>query len=285
MEVEELLALLTRIEAFRDQMMARFTAGLDAATQELYEELTTFAESLSFGTTETPLTDAEKIRNRQQVQTFRAGIVSRMEAGKYGTIVTGLITDLRQSLGMFDGYFGRVALNFQPAKALYREVFAQGVDRTILQLTGAGMQAEFTGPVINLLDQYVSGGQPLAKLRRNLREAVVEKGLTTRTVKQLASDAVEFATADYVQTISRDVGLKHYLYQGTLIATSRKFCTDRVGKAYTEKEVYEWLTQEWQGKISGTDRQTIFIFRGGYNCRHQLLPISKAMYEYLKSQS
>ena len=61
---------------------------------------------------------------------------------------------------------------------------------------------------------------------------------------------------------SKDIGLKHFLYVGDIIKTTRPFCKSRAGKTYTEDQINSW-DYSWIGK-SGPAMTN----RGGYNCRH-----------------
>lgn len=282
--MEDLLALLAEIEAFRDAFFTRIEKDFEVASRDMYAEVIAFAATLNYATPGSPLTDDQKIANRQAIQAFRSVLVYRVTAGRYGVTVQGIVESLDATIQKFEGYFGKVSVSFRPDTALYRQIVDSGRERVVQQLVGSGVDSGYTGPVVNLLDRYVAGGQSLAQITKNLKDEIVTVGRSTRWATQIANDAVEFTTADYIQTVSGDIGLEHYLYQGTLITTSRQFCQHRAGKAYTKKEVESWPELNWSGKIPGTDKKTIFIFRGGYRCRHQLLPISKEMYDYINSE-
>lgn len=71
---------------------------------------------------------------------------------------------------------------------------------------------------------------------------------------------------------SDELGITHYLYSGGLIETSREFCRERDGLIFTRDEVNNW--DNGQGLPAD-------IYLGGYNCRHELLPIDKQTAERL----
>lgn len=64
---------------------------------------------------------------------------------------------------------------------------------------------------------------------------------------------------------ARDVGIKRFVYVGGLIKTSRDFCIERDGKIFTQTEINAWPDQH------GLPAN---IYLGGYNCRHELVPVS-----------
>lgn len=94
-------------------------------------------------------------------------------------------------------------------------------------------------------------------------------------------------TATYVDTglsivgrkrmgeVAEDLGLTNFKYIGGVIKTTRDFCDERNGNIYTKEEVESWADEEWDGKIDDTDSENIFDYCGGWNCRHQLVPVLK----------
>jgi hypothetical protein len=115
-------------------------------------------------------------------------------------------------------------------------------------------------------------------LRRFIEGTPERKAYLDRYIKQTTNDAVMVFNREYLQTISEDLGLKHYLYQGTIIGDTRQFCQSRAGRFYKKEEVEKWASQSWDGKMAGTNSTTIFSYAGGYNCRHKLWPISEEQY-------
>lgn len=111
-------------------------------------------------------------------------------------------------------------------------------------------------------------------------------GVLERYVKQVNSDTVSQYTANYTQVINQDEGLEFYVYLGNHTAGTRCFCDERYGKYFHKKEVQAWgngsvmeglaggmnCGYPWPGMIKGTSASTIFTYRGGWNCQHQLVP-------------
>jgi hypothetical protein len=117
-------------------------------------------------------------------------------------------------------------------------------------------------------------------LRKFIEGTDTEKAFLNRYIKQVTNDSVMTFNAEYIQTIAEDLDVEYYLYQGTLIEDSRPFCVSRAGRYFTTEQVRDWGDLgKWDGKNTNTNRTTIFIYRGGYNCRHQLWPVAKEQYE------
>ena len=109
----------------------------------------------------------------------------------------------------------------------------------------------------------------MRQLRKQFQNVTVGGGMY-QTVSQEAHDSV--MDFDGVFTIHRakQAGLKRFKYSGTLIANSRDFCVQHVGRTYTEEEIRSiWSSQSWSGKRAGDP----FVVRGGERCRHFFIPV------------
>lgn len=100
-------------------------------------------------------------------------------------------------------------------------------------------------------------------------------GRLLRSTRLIVSDAFALNDAAVTESISENLGLEWYLYTGGLIDSTRPFCKARNGKYFHKTEVEKWANLKWQGKMPNTDKKTIFLTRGGYNCQHSLLPVSE----------
>ncbi len=78
----------------------------------------------------------------------------------------------------------------------------------------------------------------------------------------------------YQQAVTADLGLQYFLYSGGIMDTTRDFCEERSGNYYHKKEIEAWADLEWKGKKKGTTESSIFHFAGGWNCGHQIIPVS-----------
>ena len=67
------------------------------------------------------------------------------------------------------------------------------------------------------------------------------------------------------QQKAAELGLDHFIYLGPDDDITREFCQERVDRIFTQEEIDSW--------DNGTDLPAN-IYCGGYNCRHQLRPIS-----------
>lgn len=160
-----------------------------------------------------------------------------------------------------------------------------------LLLNDAVIEAQFVNPVKLVIEQGVTAGATFTETLNNLQLIITGNEKTDSKImqysKQVAYDSFAVTDAAYMQTVAESINAEWYLYQGGEVADSRAFCIERHGHYYHKKEVEAWgagkkttgletpdSTGHWQGEMKGTNAQTIFQTRGGYNCKHQLMPVS-----------
>jgi hypothetical protein len=93
-------------------------------------------------------------------------------------------------------------------------------------------------------------------------------------LRRYASTYVRDATSQYSRASSmamaREAGAEKWEYFGDTEKDTRDFCRSMLGRVMTEDEIREkWSSESWQGKSDGDP----FIVCGGYNCKHEWLPV------------
>jgi len=102
----------------------------------------------------------------------------------------------------------------------------------------------------------------------------VGKGLVENHLRTNAYDTFQQVDRTINNDMGLDLGLNYAVYSPGLMATSRQFCIDRVGKVFTRDEIRAWEKLEWQGK---NDNYNALTDVGGHNCTHLLNWISDKM--------
>lgn len=97
------------------------------------------------------------------------------------------------------------------------------------------------------------------KLGNNLR----------RYASTYVRDSAQQFSAQATIAMANEAGVEKFEYYGNSMKDTREHCRKHAGKVYTREEIYEIWGGDWKGKSDGDP----FIVRGGYNCRHQWLPI------------
>lgn len=148
-------------------------------------------------------------------------------------------------------------------------------------LTNDGLESQLKRPLKEILSQNVNTGASFADLLKQVREFIKGTpdldGKLLRYSKQISRDTLFNYSASMQESISQNAGLDWYVYLGGIMDDSRDFCIARHNRYYKKKHVEDWAKLNWQGKRAGTTSSTIFIYRGGYNCLHSLIPVSESV--------
>jgi hypothetical protein len=215
----------------------------------------------------------------------RAEVPALLASTDYGTLVGELLEKMDTSLETVGRYLARVYPDSGSEIIRMKGEIRQAALSVRAYLLGAGIEATYISPIEAAMQQHILARSTRAEFRRSLRELLVREGLSTRAVSTYASDALYQFSRSYTLNVSESVGARYYYYMGSRIKTTRAFCSSRLGRAYAKREVEGWADLKWAGRIPGTTAQSIFWYVGGYNCRHRLLPVSKAMYQYINSEA
>lgn len=106
-------------------------------------------------------------------------------------------------------------------------------------------------------------------------------GFLERYYRQYAYDTFNQVREMKNRQFAEGLNLKYFIYQGSVITTSRKFCRKRAGKVYTTEQA-----KKWKNDPDLIDKKTAatynpLIERGRYNCRHWIDYISEETAMYL----
>ncbi len=83
----------------------------------------------------------------------------------------------------------------------------------------------------------------------------------TKAQTETATTTAVFGYDRAVTTIkAEELGLKRFKYAGPNDSRNRKFCKERVGNIYTNKQASRWRNGQ---------KEPASIYLGGYNCRHR----------------
>jgi len=201
--------------------------------------------------------------NLKQAQAIHKKMLVEFQT-TYGVAVRDMVDDYDELSDFIEGSF----------KSLDKSISFSGYDQTMMDLLkqqsyddymqyGTAAQNRIATGMYNA----VIAGHSRAQLEQLIRGVLTgHKDVRGRPMetyaKQHTKDAVMNFYNEVHQKKAEDVGLKHFMYFGDIINTSRDFCRIRVGKYYTKKTINSWK-HAWTGK-----RGNAWDYRGGWNCRH-----------------
>lgn len=176
---------------------------------------------------------------------------------------------------------------------LMKSLAAQNVANN---LTGAGLSANVTGKISDMLLRAVTTGAKysdiVSEMHAYLLSTETSQGALSKYAKTYAVTALGQYTGQNNKLVTDDLGCEWFMYTGSTIETTREFCAHMTKKKYIhisefadilagkidghECAIYD-KTGLPHGLIEGTTPENFLVNVGGWNCRHQLVPIAKEM--------
>lgn len=281
--MEEELRLLEEADKLLEQLLEGFEKKIEQVFDEdLSDVVSDLVDEMEYPKTSGVVDVSRTARNLVIINRYRVLLAERLRSGIYGESVRDAFSSLDKIKKTLDEYFEKIG-GFE--KGVYEVIYRESILLAGESLLGAGIEANIVNPIVERIYQHNLQGLKKRELEKIITDYFDSNNIAKRYVKQLASDTLYQMTQHYQNTVSKGLNLKHYLYAGTNIKTTRSFCGVRTGKVFTEKEVKSWAAMDWSGKVAGTNEENIFVYRGGWNCRHTLRPISKKLYEYLEAKN
>lgn len=198
-----------------------------------------------------------------------------------------------------NAYWKEQEATFKP-RPILRELRKQAIKDTVSKLTESGIGVNVGERITEMLKASITTGGSYSKLTASLRDGLLnteQKGYLDRYAKQVTVDSINTYNAEYTRIVSSDLGYTFFKYDGTDIDTTRDFCnamTDqpyfhvselprilRVEGLYFTKDGVKTKvpvnpkTNLWYGAIPGTNAETFFVSRGGYQCQHAIRPVNE----------
>jgi hypothetical protein len=280
---EKQLELIKKIQELQMAIEKRMDDALPKVFAKLSDQVIDLASNLSLDAKDRAKSLKEMIKLKKDISDT---IVNN---SLYQAQVAEVVAGFDQLAKLSNDYISVILDDFKPKTELYKAILQSNIATTKDALLGAGIRDNFGTAIQEVLKDNISGIGTRSELNKTLRKFIegtdTEKAFLERYIKQTTNDSVMTFNAEYIQTIADDLDVEYYLYQGTIIADTRPFCEARSGRFFTKEEVQKWPNLKgWQGRMAGTNSTTIFIYRGGYNCRHQLWPVAKEQYETAKER-
>jgi len=292
---KEINNLLTTV----DKGLATFDEVIPEIQNRIYSKLVEFQRELdvSGGTLQNT---AKNIRLLGRLKSELQKII--LDDADYLEAVTqfGKLYEKVDTLNL--NYFKSLEKKFKPPE-IVSAVREQSVGILLEQLTEGGMDANIISPIREVINTYVTTGGSYAKLSEELgnyikgyqSNAGPVDGVLLKYTKQITTDAINQYSATVNDLMTKDLGWEWFRYQGSDRKTTRTFCKALKDKKYFHRselpniikgnftefqnlngKIYA-KTGLPQGMIDDTNTSNFMVYRGGYNCGHQVYPIPAAL--------
>lgn len=167
-------------------------------------------------------------------------------------------------------------------------------------LSQSALTASVVEPLNKMLLRAVTSGAKYADLidefHKQLESSDDSTSALAKYAKTYATTAMTQLAGENNRLFTDDLGAEWFQYVGSVIETSRQFCELLTEKEYIHKSEIKGIlngrieidgtvhecemnakTGLPKGLIEGTTEQNFQVNVGGWNCRHQLIPISELM--------
>lgn len=270
--------LSARVDATVGKFESYFGSQVESTQKALFEEVQTLLKGLE-------LNDDGTIIQNQANRKILAKADQAMErafrdSGYYASL-DGAATSINGLTAANSAYFKTMVDGFTANAQYIKNLQSQTINQLESLLANEGLEAAIKAPVRNILNQNINTGASYSDLLKQLRTFFVGdeelQGKLQRYSKQITTDALFNYSRAFQEAVAQNSGLEWVQYVGGTIKDSRDFCRARVGKFFKKKQVEAWASLTWAGKRDGTTSSTVFIYAGGYNCRHQIIYVSESI--------
>ena len=284
-----------------DKAADDFDSIANAEQKKIYEEVITLAKDLEtdiLGRVKQTITNLKRLN---QIKAKLAALSKDKEwVAGIGQFVKYFYILQRKQNEYFSSAFPKATLG-ETAKKRNEMMKQIAVNNTIEALMGDGLKANVTDKLNDILLRGVTSGAKWADLQQELRDHLMGKdggqGAFARYATTYATTALSQYTGQHNQLMTKDLGLEWFMYTGSNIETTRPFCEALTKKKWVHKseiptilqgkitmqdgevvevEIYD-KTGLPKGMIAGTTPENFQCNCGGWNCRHQLIPVADAV--------
>ncbi len=229
-------------------------------------------------------------KNLNTIQSVLDTVDEVLNEGEYQSLVKGLLSEMDKQAVLNDKILK------QQFGETFKTEFADAVLSKIKTATELNLTQVSTAQITNGLSQYlntiVSDGANYKDVYNYIQDYLIgaedKEGALVRYTRQIANDSFAVSDRTRVTTISENLGIQFYRFQGGIIDTTRCFCEERNGLIFHVSEIMAWGDGDitagdlssncgypWAGMNTGTNSGNIFSLLGGYNCLHTLIPVSE----------
>lgn len=273
-----------------DLATANFEKSVSSSERFIYSEMQKIIKDLDVDATGNIKPSIENLRLLTKVRKH----IARLANNKgYLKAVKDLVNSFEDVYQSQMKYFATITQNVPHTKkyALMKQI---AIDNTITNLTGAGLQASVTDKINDMLLRAVTSRAKYSDLTKELHEHLTKtdkgSGALSKYANTYATTAISQYAGENNKILTDDLGLEWFEYVGSNIETTREFCDHLTEKRYIHKseiktilkgeiDGYQCAMNERtglpKGMIEGTNEQNFQVNCGGWNCRHQLVPVAK----------
>lgn len=278
-----------------NQALKKFAKSIPSVQQSIYDAIIEEVNRLE-------LSDGKirpTVKNLSILSAIRSKINRVVLTDEYKEEVRDFARAFNDITKLQNEYWRSIEKKFTP-RPLLKEIRKQAITDVVSKLTEAGIGANVSDRIIDILRTNITTGGSYKDLAKQLRDGLLntdQQGYLDKYAKQVTVDSINQYNAQYTQIVSSDLGYTWFKYDNTDIETTRPFCDAMTDQPYfhisqvpdilqakdlyyikdgvkTKVPIYD-KTGLPHGMIPGTNSENFFVRRGGYNCGHQIRPVAE----------
>ena len=279
-----------------DKAADSFDQIANAEQKKIYDEVITLAKDLDLDANGNV---RQSIANLKRLTEIKARLAALSKDKEWVAGISGFAKYFgvlqQQQNAYYTDHFPSLTLS-ETAKKKHALMKQLAVQNTMEALMGSGLKANVTDKLNDILLRAVTTNAKFADLQEELRAHLLGKnggqGAFSRYATTYATTALSQFTGQNNKLLTDDLDCEWFMYTGSNKETSREFCIQLTAKKFIHRsEIPTILTgriDDYQcaiyektglpyGMIEGTTADNFQCNCGGWNCRHQLVPIADAL--------
>lgn len=290
------MAGIKDIIATQEKAAANFDKAVETSEKKIFDEVVLLIKDLETTPKGNIKTSISNLKRVQKIRTQLSKIANNKEYLKAVADLVGSFDKIYQQQLAF------YAKKNQSTRSEEKKKLVQTIARenTIESLSGAGLATNVLDQIDNMLVKAVTTGVKFTDLQDQLHTYLVtddkSQGALAKYAKTYAVTALSQYAGQNNKLFTEDLGTEWFEYVGSEIETTRSLCNALIKKRYIHKseipdilkghihieggedidvEIYP-KTKLPYGMIEGTNADNFQVNVGGWNCRHQLIPVADA---------
>lgn len=262
-----------KIESIINAADLKFFAAVNETQQELYQRLIDLFKKLEVDKDGYILANTyNRSLLNQSSQLFNKTI----NQSGYNDAVNEFVGTFSEIDLANHNYFASISDLFKPNRAFITSLQNQTITTLESAILNEGLKANIKQPLLNIISQNINSGGSYSGFLEQLRSNIIgdkNEGKLLRYSRGILNDTLFNYSRAYQQSVTEDLGLEFYLYSGGITKDTRQFCADRSDEFFHQLEIEAWANETWQGMNPDTTSSSIFIYCGGFGCKHSLIPV------------
>lgn len=271
MSPDELADLVESLIIAQD---GKYANSIIRIQNELYDDLLATVKNLELDSEGYIL---QNNANRRILSEAEQKVFDIFNSPAYQTAVSSYVSIIPKLDVSNERYFQQFT-SFKENKAFLKSLQSQTIENVEKYILQDGLESQVINPLVQIMNQNVNSGGRFSGFLQQIQDYVKGndkvEGRALSYSRTYLRDSMFTYARTFQQAVTADIKTDWYVYSGGIMDKTRSFCVDRAGKYYHHSEIEKWADLQWQGKKQGTTESSIFLFAGGWNCGHQIIPVS-----------